>query len=572
MTQTHCAVRPIVSNVKAPTAALASYLGSSLSKNLGRVSTKHVGSAKEFAERSQSYPTDGRLFSLDVINLFGSIPVQQMVTFLRNQSDGWGPNPPAQAEPVNPPVYRFGMDSKLFCDLVELCLSFNQFSAGGKYYRQKKGLFMGSAISPPCAMIYMEFFETHVYEKLMPDHLKATIWDRYVDDVFNVYHGSDEDFKRFFDLLNSWDDYIKFTYEESVTGVEIGLGDDVVEALPFLDLVVARHLDSDANTLSNKLAIYRKPCHKGSYVHFLSCQPVSVKKSVVRSIFLRAFRFCDTVFMDKEIKRIYEDFTKLGYPRKFIDRAKTSAKKGRDHEVLIMNEQAEPRQPRPRQPFTLVIPYHKHTSRLHQLYTERGIDVIYSNKDTIGTRVRRTENKNNNTGVYVLRCTDPACDKIYVGESGDLTQRFDVHRMAVAGQTCRASTAVAKHQHRGTGYRLDIDNAVVPYRSANRHRRRIVETSLISLCTTVKDTKASSCVKDMDVIGPIVLGASPIDWKLIAAAHPTMPTHAIPKAYKRFFSPDTNPRVLVPPDPHGIAQAPPPQEEPRYHMRPRNQP
>ena len=39
----------------------------------------------------------------------------------------------------------------------------------------------------------------------------------------------------------------------------------------------------------------------------------------------------------------------------------------------------------------------------------------------------------------------------------------------------------------------------------------------------------------MDVIGPIALKASPIDWKLIAAAHPTMPTNAVPKAYRRFF-------------------------------------
>ena len=237
----------------------------------------------------------------------------------------------------------------------------------------------------------------------------------------------------------------------------------------------------------------------------------------------------------------------------------------RDHEVLVMNDQAEPRQPRPRQPFTQVVPYHKHTSRLQQLYTERGIEVIYSNKDTIGTRVRRTENKNNNTGVYVLRCRDPACDKIYVGESGDIAQRFNVHRGAIAGQPCRANTAVAKHKHRGTGYRLDIDNAVVPYRSANRHRRRIIETSLISLCATVKDTKASSCVKDMDVIGPIVLGASPIDWKLVAAAHPTMSTHAVPKAYRRFFS-NTNPEAPTP-----EPQVPPDQEEPRYHLRARNQ-
>ena len=349
------------------------------------------------------------------------------------------------------------------------------------------------------------------------------------------------------------------------------MGEDVVEALPFLDLVVTRHLDRGTNTLSNKLAIYRKPCHKGSYIHYLSCQPVSVKKSVVRSIFLRAFRYCDTVFMNREMKRIYEDFTKLGYPRKFIDRAKSSAKKGRDHEVLVMNEQADPKPPRTRQPFTLVVPYHKHTSRLQQLYTERGIDVVYSNKDTIGTRVRRKENIDSNIGVYVLRCSDPACDKIYVGESGNLTQRFSVHRGAVAGQVCRSSTAVAKHKHRGTGYMLDIANAVVPYRSTNWHRRQIIETSLISLCTTVKDTKATSCVKDMDVIGPIALGASPIDWKQLAAAHPTMPIHAVPKAYRRFFS-DTNPGVL-PPDPHEIPQAPPIQQEaPRYHMRPRNNP
>ena len=189
--------------------------------------------------------------------------------------------------------------------------------------------------------------------------------------------------------------------------------------------------------------------------------------------------------------------------------------------------------------------------------------------DTIGTRVRRKENTDSNTGVYVLRCSDPTCDKIYVGKSGNLTQRFSTHRGAVAGQPCRASTAVAKHKHRGTGYMLDVDNAVVPYRSTNRHRRQIIETSLISLCTTVKDTKASSCVKDMDVIGPIALGASPIDWKLLATAHPTFPIHAVPKAYRRFFS-DTSQEVL-PPDPQMIPQVPPfEQQEPRYHLRPRN--
>ena len=138
-----------------------------------------------------------------------------------------------------------------------------------------------------------------------------------------------------FDLLNSYNPFIKFTYERSRPGVECGYGDEVIEALPFLDLMVTRHYNRTSKTLSNKLAIYRKPCHSGAYIHFLSCQPMSTKRSVIRSLFLRAFRYCDAVYLDKEIERIYADFTRLGYPRRFIDKAKISAKKGRDHEIAV---------------------------------------------------------------------------------------------------------------------------------------------------------------------------------------------------------------------------------------------
>ena len=86
---------------------------------------------------------------------------------------------------------------------------------------------------------------------------------------------------------------------------------------------------------------------------------------------------------------------------------------------------------------------------------------------------------------------------------------------------------------------LDVANAVVPYRSASRVRRRIVEASLITLCTTVADTKATSCVRDMDVIGPIVLESVPFNWKQLAAAHPTMPHHAVPGLTGSFFLPIT---------------------------------
>ena len=162
--------------------------------------------------------------------------------------------------------------------LVELCLSFNQFEVNGSFLRQMSGLFMGSSISPPVTMgAYMEY---------MPSRLKASVWERFVDDCFVVYEGSDAQFDIFLNKLNRLDDHIKFTCEMSKPGSEYDLGDDVTEAIPFLDLLVTRHLDRHTGTLSNKLAIYRKPFHSSSYIHYLSAQPVSMKRSVIRSIFL----------------------------------------------------------------------------------------------------------------------------------------------------------------------------------------------------------------------------------------------------------------------------------------------
>ena len=116
------------------------------------------------------------MLSLDVVNLFTCIPVHKAIAFLRNTSNGWGPLPhPPEAEPVVPPTYVFPIESKLFCDLVELCLSFNQFEVNGSFLRQVSGLFMGSSISPPVAMAYMEYFEEHKYEKDMPSRHKVSV-------------------------------------------------------------------------------------------------------------------------------------------------------------------------------------------------------------------------------------------------------------------------------------------------------------------------------------------------------------------------------------------------------------
>ena len=148
---------------------------------------------------------------------------------------------------------------------------------------------------------------------------------------------------------------------------------------------------------------------------------------MANTVYIYIYAYSDAIFLDKEIEKIYADFTRLGYSRRFIDKAKISAKKGRNHEIRVKAREASARTPRTRQPFTLVIPYHKQTERLKYVYVERGIDVIYSNRDSIGSRVKRREHTHTDTGVYVLRCSEPACNEVYVGESGNIPKRLDEH-------------------------------------------------------------------------------------------------------------------------------------------------
>ena len=83
---------------------------------------------------------------------------------------------------------------------------------------------------------------------------------------------------------------------------------------------------------------------------------------------------------------------------------------------------------------------------------------------------------------------------------------------------------------------IDPDNAIVPYRSTSKAHRLIVETSLITLCDTVSGTKVSSCNKDMKTIGPIILAASNIDWKLLASVQPAFNVQIIPRPHRKFFN------------------------------------
>ena len=525
-------VRPIISNTNSPTSTLASYLGENLTKNLGLVSDKHLRSTEDFANFIKNCSTKGRLLSLDVESLFTCIPRMKIIEFLRTKSGGWGSDS-AHSNSQDPPVYSFDIDSKIFCDLVEICLKYNQFTVRGGFFRQIHGLFMGSSISPPLAMMYLEYFESHLYELSIPDDIKATEWKRFVDDCFIVYEHSEDDFRKFLGMLNNLDPYIRFTCETATTGEEIGLSSEVLEALPFLDLMVIRHLDRTSNTLSNKLSIYRKPCHSGAYVHAFSCQPTSIKRAVIRNMFLRAYRYCDKLFLGDEERRIYDDFGKLGYNKKFIDKAKVSAKKGRNHEVRIREGLEEPKPPREKARFLLVSPYHRTARGTKHRLGQKGVDVAFSNRDSIMNRVTRKTPNPTKSGVYVLGCENLDCEEVYIGQSADIPLRVSQHDQARRAGN-RSYTSVRHSQL--LGHHLDTETNLAVYKSNCKTRRKIIETALISQCNTIQGNKGDTSVKDMDILAPMILKGAPIKWKALSIVQrSSLNPWAVPRKYRSFF-------------------------------------
>ncbi|CAL4101881.1 unnamed protein product, partial [Meganyctiphanes norvegica] len=175
---------------------------------------------------------------------------------------------------------------------------------------------MGCSLSSILANIYLEHFETFLLNDI-PVDMRPTLWLRYVDDILCCFEDMSK-FDTFLDLLNGIRPSIQFTYElsraEKVLDGSPDLPTNVIESLPFLELNIMR-LDSGDFIFS----IYRKPCHAGNYIHAYSYQPLPQKRTVIRNMFLRAYRYCAPQFLKEEELRIQQDFLQLGYTSKFLE-------------------------------------------------------------------------------------------------------------------------------------------------------------------------------------------------------------------------------------------------------------
>ena len=185
------------------------------------------------------------------------------------------------------------------------------FTFDGHGFKQKFGVAMGSPLSPVLANLCMEFLESECILNC-PNNIKPLVWYRYVDDVFIIYQKDDTCFNKFLNYANNLIPSIKFTVEYEVDN-----------QLPFLDVLVQH----DPLTHAFSFKVYRKPTNAEMYIHYFSYHSKQIKSNIIVNMVIRALRICDPCYIDEEFDHIYNVFRSLGYPKYFIDRSFSRARR-----------------------------------------------------------------------------------------------------------------------------------------------------------------------------------------------------------------------------------------------------
>ena len=126
---------------------------------------------------------------------------------------------------------------------------------------------MGTPMAPSAANLFMGMLETRLLSE-SPVPVAAEFWKRFIDDIFLLWLGTEEQLRVFENYINSFHDSIKFTVSSS----------DV--QIPFLDVLVRVE---DGFLVSD---LYTKPTDSHAYLHGRSCHPPHVTKNIPYSQFL----------------------------------------------------------------------------------------------------------------------------------------------------------------------------------------------------------------------------------------------------------------------------------------------
>ena len=246
------------------------------------------------------------LCTIDVTSLYTNIPNQEGITACCKHLNAHRRS--AVGEDQSP-------HSSSLMRLLEYVLTKNNFDFNDKHYLQVGGTAMGTKVAPSFANLFMaEFEEQHVYNY----PIKASLWLRYIDDIFLIWEHGQEALDSLLEHLNTCHETIKFTVEHSHSSVN------------FLDTTV--HLKNDGSLYTD---LYCKPTDAHNYLAFDSAHPEHTKRSLPYSQLLRVRRICTNIDdFDKNAVMLASHFHRRGYPDNIIEQAIIDVRRKDRHTLL----------------------------------------------------------------------------------------------------------------------------------------------------------------------------------------------------------------------------------------------
>ncbi|XP_063614257.1 uncharacterized protein LOC134787425 [Penaeus indicus] len=245
--------RPVLSGCNAPTRPVDRLLTTYLTPLLDLL-PERLQDTTAFLKKITTlprFPTNSIIFSFDIVSLYPSIPQEEaswiVANFYEKNFAYVKERLKAEYNMIAPPPYliKEGIDHVLQGTL----LRFNNH-----FYNQGKGTAIGASVSVAIAEIFV--------------HAKAELLE---------YHQE----------LNKIHPDLKFTVEYSKM------------ELPFLDTMV--YMDAEGKV---QTSVYHKPSNTHQYLHFQSCHPPSLKRSLPYSQALRIKRIVRV--LNYSLKEIWE--------------------------------------------------------------------------------------------------------------------------------------------------------------------------------------------------------------------------------------------------------------------------
>ena len=176
-------IRPIVSSVNSVTENISKFVEYWLQPIVKQLPS-YIKDTNTFANliTQTPVPQDCKLVSIDVSSLYTNIPhhdgLEAALNSLAEHRDH---------DPIRPPI-------QILRELMSIVLKNNIFEFNGEYYLQLQGMAMGTKMAPPYANLFMGKLEPKLQAQA-PHHIK--MWKRYIDDIFIIWTGSDEDLMAF---------------------------------------------------------------------------------------------------------------------------------------------------------------------------------------------------------------------------------------------------------------------------------------------------------------------------------------------------------------------------------------